>query len=219
MNLKKKGENLNFYKTELKKTELLLEINKKIAGLKNLSEILWTIIDFVTENVGGDRGSLFLNDSETNELYSRVAQGELTREIRILNTVGIAGAIFTSQQGEIIHDVYSDRRFNKEVDQETGYKTRNMICTPVKTVNGQIIGVIQILNKKKGRFTKDNLNLVDAMNESIEYLTKKVSGLGGMISVTKDYKYASNYNTPGMIHGVASSENGLITSLEEPLNG
>ena len=163
MKLKKKSENLNFYKTELKKTELLLEINKKIAGLKNLSEILWTIIDFVTENVDGDRGSLFLNDSETNELYSRVAQGELTREIRILNTVGIAGAIFTSQQGEIIHDVYSDSRFNKEVDQETGYKTRNMVCTPVKTVNGQIIGVIQILNKKKGRFTKDNLNFVDAI--------------------------------------------------------
>ena len=113
MKLKKKSENLNFYKTELKKTELLLEINKKIARLKNLSEILWTIIDFVTENVDGDRGSLFLNDSETNELYSRVAQGELTREIRILNTVGIAGAIFTSQQGEIIHDVYSDRRFNR----------------------------------------------------------------------------------------------------------
>ena len=163
MKLKKKSENLNFYKTELKKTELLLEINKKIAGLKNLSEILWTIIDFVTEYVDGDRGTLFLNDSETNELYSRVAQGELTREIRILNTVGIAGAIFTSQQGEIIHDVYSDRRFNKEVDQETGYKTRNMVCIPVKTVNGQIIGVIQILNKKKGRFTKDNLNFVDAI--------------------------------------------------------
>ena len=163
MKLKKKSENLNFYKTELKKTELLLEINKKIAGLKNLYEILWTIIDFVTEIVDGDRGSLFLNDSETNELYSRVAQGELTREIRILNTVGIAGAIFTSQQGEIIHDVYSDSRFNKEVDQETGYKTRNMVCTPVKTVNGQIIGVIQILNKKKGRFTKDNLNFVDAI--------------------------------------------------------
>ena len=163
MNSSNKKENINFFKSELKKTELLLEINRKIAGLKNLSEILWTIIDFVTENVGGDRGSLFLNDSETNELYSRVAQGELTREIRILNTVGIAGAIFTSQKGEIIHDVYSDKRFNKEVDQETGYKTRNMICSPVKTVRGQIIGVIQVLNKKKGRFTKDNLNFVDSI--------------------------------------------------------
>ena len=96
-------------------------------------------------------------------MYSRVAQGELTREIRILNTVGIAGAIFTSKQGEIIHDVYSDKRFNKEVDQETGYKTKNMICSPVRTVDGKVIGVIQVLNKKKGRFTKDNLNFVDAI--------------------------------------------------------
>ena len=70
-------------------------------------------------------------------------------KLEFLNTVGIAGAIFTSQQGEIIHDVYSDRRFNKEVDQETGYKTKNMICSPVKTVDGKIIGVIQVLNKKK----------------------------------------------------------------------
>ncbi len=163
MNKINKNQDINFYKSELKNTELLLEITKKIAGLKNLSEILWTIIEFVTENIDGDRGSLFLNDEETNELYSRVAQGELTREIRILNTVGIAGAIFTSKQGEIIHDVYSDKRFNKEVDQETGYKTKNMICSPVRTVDGKVIGVIQVLNKKKGRFTKDNLNFVDAI--------------------------------------------------------
>ena len=99
INKKNKNNDINFYKSELTKTQLLLEINRKIAGIKNLSEILWTIIDFVTENVNGDRGSLFLNDDETNELYSRVAQGELTREIRILNTVGIAGAIFSSKQG------------------------------------------------------------------------------------------------------------------------
>ena len=99
INKKDKNNDINFYKSELTKTQLLLEINRKIAGIKNLSEILWTIIDFVTENVNGDRGSLFLNDDETNELYSRVAQGELTREIRILNTVGIAGAIFSSKQG------------------------------------------------------------------------------------------------------------------------
>ncbi len=160
---KNKTQDINFVQIELRKTELLLEITKKIAGLKDLSEILWTIIDFVTTNIDGDRGSLFLNDEETNELYSRVAQGELTREIRILNTVGIAGAIFKAQKGEIIHDVYADERFNKEVDQETGYKTKNMVCSPVKTVDGKIIGVIQVLNKKKGRFTKENLNFVDAI--------------------------------------------------------
>ena len=75
MNKKNKNNDLFYLQSELKKTELLLEITKRIAGLKDLSQILWTIIDFVTLNVDGDRGSLFLNDEETNELYSRIAQG------------------------------------------------------------------------------------------------------------------------------------------------
>ena len=159
----KKPEDIRTLKAEINRSKLLLDISRKIASIKNLSEILWTIVEFVTTNVDADRGTLFLNDEETNELYSRVAQGDLTREIRILNTVGIAGGIFQSQVGEIIHDVYSDERFNKDVDQETGYKTKNMICSPVRTVNGKIIGVIQVLNKNKGRFTKDNLEFVNSV--------------------------------------------------------
>jgi len=159
----KKLEDIKTLKSEIYRSKLLLDISRKIASIKNLSEILWTIVEFVTKNVDADRGTLFLNDEETNELYSRVAQGDLTREIRILNTVGIAGGIFQSQLGEIIHDVYSDERFNKDVDQETGYKTKNMICSPVRTVNGKIIGVIQVLNKNKGRFTKDNLEFVNSV--------------------------------------------------------
>ncbi len=161
--MNKNKNELTILKAEVHRSKLLLEISRKIASVENLSEILWMIIDFVTSNVDADRGSLFLNDEETNELYSRVAQGDLTREIRILNNVGIAGAIFQSKTGEIIHDVYSDSRFNKDVDQETGYKTKNMICSPVKTVDGKIIGVIQVLNKEKGRFTKDNLEFVNAV--------------------------------------------------------
>ena len=159
----KKLKDIKDLKAEIGRSKLLLDISRKIASINNLSEILWTIVEFVTKNVDADRGTLFLNDEETNELYSRVAQGDLTREIRILNTVGIAGGIFQSQVGEIIHDVYSDERFNKDVDQETGYKTKNMICSPVRTVNGKIIGVIQVLNKNKGRFTKDNLEFVNSV--------------------------------------------------------
>ena len=161
--MKKKEINITDTIEKLRRTELLLEVSRKIAGLKTLEEILWTLIEFVTDELGADRGTLFLNDIETNELYSRIAQGDLTREIRILNNVGIAGAIFQSESGEVIHDVYKDSRFNQEVDQETGYKTKNMICCPVKTVGGKTIGVIQVLNKEKGRFTKDNLFFVDSV--------------------------------------------------------
>ena len=71
--------------TKLYQTELLLSVTQKISGIKNLSEILWTLIDMTTLELGAERGSLFLNDPFTGELYSRVAQGDLTREIRILN--------------------------------------------------------------------------------------------------------------------------------------
>ena len=172
MNKKNKNNDLFYLQSELKKTELLLEITKRIAGLKDLSQILWTIIDFVTLNVDGDRGSLFLNDEETNELYSRIAQGDLTREIRILNTVGIAGAIFTARKGEIIHNVYEDSRFNKEVDQETGYRTKNMICSPVKTVDGKIIGVIQVLNKKKEDSQRKILILLMQLQHKLQFQYK-----------------------------------------------
>ena len=67
-----------FFCRRVERTKFLLDVSRKI-GAPKLSEILWTIIDFATQNVKGDRGSIFLNDPETNELYSRVAQGDLTR--------------------------------------------------------------------------------------------------------------------------------------------
>ena len=171
--------------TKLRRTEMLLSVTQKIAGLTNLSEILWTIIKMTTDELGADRGSLFLNDPISGELYSRVAQGELTREIRILNTTGIAGAIFQSGTGEIIHDAYSDERFNSKIDEQTGYVTKNIVCAPVRTVRGDVIGVIQILNKKKGRFTKDDLEIVEAITLQAAVSLQNAQGVEEMDNTRK----------------------------------
>ena len=165
---------------KLRLSELLLRVSRNIAGLSNLKEILFAIIEETVTEIGADRGTLFLNDPLTGELYSRVAQGELTREIRILNTSGIAGAIFHSGKGEIIHDVQSDERFNSSVDEQTGYRTKNIICAPIRTVRNDIIGVIQILNKKKGRFTKHDLNTVSAITEQAAMTLQNAQGLEQM---------------------------------------
>src|SRR5204863_1246292 len=109
------------------------------------------------------RGSLFLNDPGTNELYSRVAQGNIKREIRMLNTSGIAGHVFTSGEPLISHEPYTDPRFNSSVDEQTGFITRNIVCVPLRTVRGEIIGVAQALNKRKGDFTQEDLDLLSAM--------------------------------------------------------
>ena len=166
--------------SKLYQTELLLSVTQKISGLNNLSEILWTLIDITTNELGAERGSLFLNDPLTGELYSRVAQGELTREIRILNTTGIAGAVFQSGIGEIVHNPYDDDRFNAKIDEQTGFVTKNIICAPVKTVRDEIIGVIQILNKKKARFTKDDLDILEGVTAQAAISLQNAQGMEEM---------------------------------------
>ena len=94
-----------------------------------------------------------------------MAQGNFQREIRILNTSGVAGHVFQSSEGLIIHDAYKDGRFNRSVDEQTGFRTRSILCVPVRTVNGEVIGVSQALNKKKGRFTQDDLELLESMTQ------------------------------------------------------
>jgi adenylate cyclase len=158
-----RGE-LEKLKKKSQRTELLLTINRKIAGLTDLTEVLFKIIDELVFELNAERGSLFLNDPLTGELYSRIAQGELAREIRFLNTSGIAGSIYHAGVGEIIHDVTNDERFNKSIDERTGFKTRNIICIPIQTTQDDVIGVVQVLNKKKGRFTKSDLEMAKGSN-------------------------------------------------------
>lgn len=147
----------------LREAELLLAISHRMASMDTLDQVLTALVEMTTEALGTERGSLFLNDPETNELYSRVAQGNFQREIRILNSSGIAGYVFTSGEGVIIHDAYADSRFNRTVDEQTGFVTRNILCVPIRTAKGEVIGVVQTLNKIKGRFSKTDLALFEAM--------------------------------------------------------
>ncbi|HEX9570381.1 MAG TPA: GAF domain-containing protein [Rhodospirillales bacterium] len=148
---------------KLQQAEMLLNVSRRVAAIESLDEILKTLIEMIAWELGAERASLFLNDPATGELYSRVAQGNFSREIRMLNSTGIAGAVFHSGDGEIIPDAYKDKRFNRNVDEQTGFRTTTIVCAPVKTVKGEVIGVTQALNKKNGQFTADDLNLLEAI--------------------------------------------------------
>ena len=149
---------------KLVRAEMLLSVSREVAGIENLDDILEKLVEFTSRETNCERASLFLNDDQTGELYSRVAQGENRREIRLLNTSGIAGHVFTTGEGLIIDDAYSDSRFNKAIDKQTGFETTTIMCAPIRTVKGQVIGVAQALNKKGGgKFTRDDLSLLEAM--------------------------------------------------------
>jgi len=147
----------------LRHVELMLDITRKMAAMDSLDEVLYTLIALTSEEIGAERGSLFLNDEATGELYSRVAQGNINREIRLLNTSGIAGHVFQSGENLIIHDAYADPRFNRSIDEQTGYVTQSICCVPIRTVKGEVIGVAQALNKIKGRFTRGDARLLAEM--------------------------------------------------------
>jgi adenylate cyclase len=147
----------------LRHLELLLEVTRRMASYGTLDQVLQALVEMTTTELNAERGSLFLNDPDTNELYSRVAQGNIQREIRILNTSGVAGYVYTAGEALIIADAYADDRFNRSIDEQTGFTTRNILCVPIRTVKGEIIGVAQTLNKRNGKFTKQDLNLLEAM--------------------------------------------------------
>lgn len=150
----------------LKEAKILLEVARKVADGQTLDEQLETLVALVMEATVADRATLFVNDPRTQELYSRVTVGGLRREIRILNHTGIAGHVFQSGKGLVVRDAYKDKRFNQGVDQQTGYRTRSIACAPIRTVRGEIIGVVEVLNrkgKKDAHFTRLNLQLLEAM--------------------------------------------------------
>lgn len=152
--------------------ELMLNISQKISGVDSLDEILQMLIEITCAELNAERGTIFLSDKSSNELYSRVALGELKHEIRMLDDSGIAGLSFTKGEPIIVNDAYADPNFNSAIDKETGFVTRNVLCVPIRQNNGGIIGVAQLLNKKKGRFTQLDLNLLTEMTKQGAHFLK-----------------------------------------------
>jgi adenylate cyclase len=143
--------------------EMLVNVSRQVATHGTLDAVLHEITKVATEQTDSERGSLFLYDVQTKELYSRIALGEQSREIRVMADQGIVGYVFNSGEGTIINNAYEDPRFNKTVDQETGFKTEKILCVPIRTPRGEIIGVVQTLNKLVGEFDEKDLHILESL--------------------------------------------------------
>ena len=144
---------------------LLLDVSNKLGATPTLTDALRTLVELTTSTIGSERGAIFLNDASTRELFSRIRDGKFEREIRMPNTVGFAGHVFISGEALRIDDAYSDSRFNRSIDEMTGYTTKTILCVPLMTLKGERIGIAQLLNKSQGHFTQDDLELLQAMVE------------------------------------------------------
>ncbi len=132
----------------------ILEIANRMAQEKNLDALLKIIMEGVTRLLDADLSSLLLCDYENNEFYSRFVQQSEISEIRFPLGKGIAGSVARTKKTINIEDAYQDSRFNPEIDKQTGYQTKSILCMPLLTREGHVLGVTQILNKKAGVFTE-----------------------------------------------------------------
>jgi len=148
----------------LSKLQKLVEASKIVNSTLDLDKLLGLILDSAVTSIDADRGTVYLVDSIKQEIWSKVLQGDNMVEIRLPLGKGISG--YVAQTGETINipDAYNDPRFNPDVDKRTGYRTRNILCMPMRNKDGKIIGVFQLLNKKEGSFTGDDEQFIDAFS-------------------------------------------------------
>ncbi|WP_447973112.1 sensor histidine kinase [Nitrospira sp. Kam-Ns4a] len=145
---------------ELEAVRRICEALFRYVGVRELVE---KTLRTALEVVGAEAGSVLLADPNTRRLIFTYVIGEkadLLRGTDIPWDQGLAGAVFTSGEPEVVADVKEDARHFAGIDEMTGYRTRDLITVPLKRWQGKPIGVLQVLNKREGRLGPDDLAIL-----------------------------------------------------------
>ncbi|HLC26178.1 MAG TPA: ATP-binding protein [bacterium] len=144
--------------------DILLEVSKRVSAEMDLDRLLDIVAVETTKVTGAERSTLFLVDWDRKEIWSKVALGMASQEIRFPLNKGVAG--YVARTGEVIHvpDVKRDKRFNPDVDKASGYVTRNLLCMPLRDKMNEVIGVFEVLNKLRGHFTEEDVEFLLAFS-------------------------------------------------------
>jgi Nif-specific regulatory protein len=138
----------------------ILAISQRMNSQRDLSALLDLIAREATSLLDCERASIFLLDRERNELWSKVALGS-EEILRFDARRGIAGNTALTGNTINVRDAYSDPRFYTVIDDQTGYRTRNVLAVAVRNQHGEIIGAFEALNKRSGIFSaRDEESLI-----------------------------------------------------------
>jgi sigma-B regulation protein RsbU (phosphoserine phosphatase) len=142
---------------EIKSLSKLLKVAEIIVSATNVQDLLEVIMRMAEEIMSAETSSLTLIDEETGDLRFAVVRGEAGKAIKskpIKIGQGICGWVAKTGECLTLNNPYKDQRFDSSFDKKSGFKTRSYLCMPLKTFDGKVIGTVQVLNKRKGKFTK-----------------------------------------------------------------
>jgi signal transduction histidine kinase/putative methionine-R-sulfoxide reductase with GAF domain len=145
---------------ERRVSAVLREVGLAIGSVVNLDQILELILAKITDVVEAERATLYLLDEHRQELVSRVVVGQAVQTIRVPVGQGLAGVAARTGRPVRVADAYRDKRFLRDWDDLTGFRTRSILAVPMKNHVGWVMGVVQALNKRGGPFTREDEELL-----------------------------------------------------------
>jgi phosphoserine phosphatase RsbU/P len=144
--------------------DALLDVSKAMASAIDLESLLAVIQAHATDVMDAERGTIFIHEEATGTLWNRISGGLATGDVRVSVGAGIAGHVALTREMLNVPDAYADPRFNRDVDRQTRFRTRSILCAPLLGREGKLLGVIQVLNKAPGgAFTRDDEALLGAL--------------------------------------------------------
>jgi len=147
--------------------ELLTKVSSALFENLDRTQLIHRILDIAIQLTCGDRGSIFLpleEERKSKQLTSLIATGLKEKKIRVKMDEGIAGHVFMSKEPIINNHVQSDPRFFRKIDEKTNYKTESILCVPMQTPEGEVLGVLEILNSKSGSFKESELRMLQILS-------------------------------------------------------
>src|SRR5215472_625395 len=145
------------------KLSSILTICQQMNSVRDLGALLDLVAREATRLLDADRASIFLLDRQKMELWSKIALGS-DEILRFNARKGIAGAATLTGKVVNVSDAYNDSRFNPGIDNQTGYRTRNLLAVPLQNlVDGEIVGAFEVLNKKDGAFDAEDEEVLKSL--------------------------------------------------------
>ena len=146
---------------------ILTDIVKTANSILEPRKVIETIMTRVQQLIPSEAWSMLMVDEEKQELTFELALGEKGKDVsgfRVKIGEGIAGWVAQTGKPTIVNNAAKDPRFAKRFDSETQFRTRSILCAPLIS-RGRTIGVVQVINRRGGRFTQADLEMLMTMVE------------------------------------------------------
>ncbi|EAS07182.2 GAF domain protein (macronuclear) [Tetrahymena thermophila SB210] len=156
----------------LESSDLFFHLTNKLKNLINaiikihlsveINEAFSIIVKECCNVLECDRASVFLVNPQTSELWTKIAKD--SGVIKVPFGQGLVGFVANTMKPLNILDAHKDSRFNPEIDKKNNYLTKSVLCVPViDSDKGNLVGVMQAINKNDGFFTKDDEGCLQIM--------------------------------------------------------